>query len=447
MVVGGGPVGLSLAMFLAKLGFPVHVYEGRADPRVATPPGGRSISLTLAERAWKAFRELGIDAHLRARTTPLSGRLIHGLDGHNQYQPYGNADEAIWAVSRSLLNMELLHLASKTPNVTLHFDHRCRGVDVRRKEVSFEPQDGSGVVVLRPAVVFACDGAHSTVRRSLLSEPKFQFFQKVATTQYKELTMPRGPDGKTPMRDRVLHLWPRAHEHMLVGFPNIDQTITAGIFLPAGAFSKINTFEDLERLFDELYPDVRPLMPNLAQDFFARPPSMLVSSRCAPWTFGGWLTLVGDAAHSVVPCIGQGLNAGLEDCTTLSALIGEHGDDWNTVLPRFEALRRPNCDAVMKLAEEHCSELADGAAHPDFVLRRSVERRLQLLFPGEFAGLYNRVTFETTPFADIARDKAAQDKLLDELVAVPAVRAAPDSDEATAEIRRRFRAARPPSAR
>jgi kynurenine 3-monooxygenase len=69
---------------------------------------------------------------------------------------------------------------------------------------------------------------------------------------------------------------------------------------------------------------------------------MLVSGGCRPWVHGDWLALVGDAAHALVPFLGQGLNAGLEDCSVLAECIDRNPGDWATALRKYNADRRSN---------------------------------------------------------------------------------------------------------
>src|SRR5262249_55054216 len=65
------------------------------------------------------------------------------------------------------------------------------------------------------------------------------------------------------------------------------------------------------------FPDAVPLMPGLADEFFAHPTGPLVTIRCSPWHYADRVVLVGDACHAVVPFLGQGMNAAFEDCTVL----------------------------------------------------------------------------------------------------------------------------------
>ena len=53
VVVGAGLVGPITALYLAKLGYHVDVYEKRPDPRLVAPPAGRSVNIVISERGWQ----------------------------------------------------------------------------------------------------------------------------------------------------------------------------------------------------------------------------------------------------------------------------------------------------------------------------------------------------------------------------------------------------------
>src|SRR5207247_3354600 len=114
------------------------------------------------------------------------------------------------------------------------------------------------------------------------------------------------------------------------------------------SFAALTTESDVRRYFDEQFPDVPTLMPNLAEDFLANPTGSLVTVRCSPWHVGGRVLLLGDAAHAVVPLLGQGMNAAFEDCTVLNECLHGHADV-EKAFRRFEALRRENTDVLAEL--------------------------------------------------------------------------------------------------
>lgn len=68
---------------------------------------------------------------------------------------------------------------------------------------------------------------------------------------------------------------------------------------------------------------------------------------------------MGDAAHSITPFYGQGLNAGLEDVTCLSQLIDKFGDNWKIVCEELQKIRKPNTDAIGFLANQNFREIRD----------------------------------------------------------------------------------------
>jgi kynurenine 3-monooxygenase len=434
-IVGGGPVGSLLALGLARRDIPVTVYEARPDPRAGAALSGRSINLTLAERGWNAIREIDAEAAVRAISLPLLGRMIHGEDGRTRFQPYTSEGDAIFSVSRARLSTLLVGLAADHPNVTVHFEHRCLGVDLDRRLLRFD-RAGDDVVEVEPVRVFAADGVFSTVRRSLFALPHFEFFQRLSTMMYKELRLPATSDGGFVFDPEALHLWPRG-DCMVVAFPNMDRTFTVSMFMPAQgeqSFASLSDPATLERFLDTMCPDLRRASPALVADYFAVPPANLVSGGCHPWIHDDWLALIGDAAHALVPFLGQGLNAGFEDCSVLLDCIDRFADDWHKVLEQYQEARSQNCAAVIDLAEAHYVELAQAARDPLFLVRKALEDKVHRLAPERFVPLYSMVAFESRPYVDVARARHRQMQMLDRLMALPDIAHRWDGPEVEAAI-------------
>ena len=141
-VIGGGLSGPVLALYLARRGFSVDVFEKRPDLRNASVPAGRSINLALSKRGITALEENGVFDRIKPSLIPMHGRRIHDLNGDTRFLPYSSSGtDFIYSVSRSDLNKILITEAENTDKVRFHFQHECIGVDIIRGAVTFLKKD------------------------------------------------------------------------------------------------------------------------------------------------------------------------------------------------------------------------------------------------------------------------------------------------------------------
>ena len=435
IIIGAGLSGSLLAIYLAKRGIEADIYEARGDMRRETMSAGRSINLALSNRGIAALREVGLDEYMLAEAVPMHGRMVHAVDGQTKLLPYsGRKGEYINSVSRGGLNIALMNEAEKYAGVKFYFNEKCADFDCKTGEVEFE----SGKIA-RAGTVFATDGAGSAVRNAMLhgGVSRFDFSQKWLEHGYKELHIPPADLGfgnsdlglkdksngemqeLFRMEKNALHIWAR-RAFMMIALPNFDGSFTCTLFLAhkgENSFEQLRDEEYLMNFFETNFADAIPLMPTLAEDFFANPTGNLGTIKCFPWNAGGRALLIGDSAHAVVPFYGQGMNASFEDCRILNELIETHGTDWETVFDEFTALRKPNADAIAQMAEENFYEMRDAVADPVFQRKRELETRLEQTFPDYFSK-YSMVTFrEDLPYSVARRKGNAQDKLLMEICA------------------------------
>src|SRR5688572_1709259 len=137
-IVGAGLAGSLLAIYLAKRGMRVDVYEARGDMRLEEVAAGRSINLALSDRGIAALREIGMDEYMLAEAVPMTGRMIHTTSGETKLLPYsGRQGEFINSVSRAGLNIALMNEADNYPNVQFVFNERCVDFDGKTGEVIF----------------------------------------------------------------------------------------------------------------------------------------------------------------------------------------------------------------------------------------------------------------------------------------------------------------------
>ncbi|MFN6089264.1 MAG: FAD-dependent oxidoreductase [Cyclobacteriaceae bacterium] len=415
-ITGAGLVGSLLAIYLKNRGYQVSVFERRNDMRKNAGYEGRSINLALSNRGIRALEEVGLAEELKKEAIPMHGRMIHDLQGHLNFQPYGKAGQYINSISRSGLNKVLMTKAESL-GVEFHFEQRIAKVDFEKTELTIQ-HSKFDIQHLPFDLIIGSDGAFSAVRLAMQFTDQFNFSQNYIEHGYKELHIPAGATGSFQLEKNALHIWPR-ESYMLIALPNPDGSFTLTLFFPftgETSFETLSTKEKVTDFFKSVFPDAYALMPQLLEEFFQNPSSSLVTMRCYPWVRNKTL-LIGDAAHAIVPFYGQGMNAGFEDCRVLNQLLDQFADDWDQVLPSFQEIRKPNADAIAKLALDNFVEMRDLVNDADFILRKKIESKLHELFPEKWIPLYSMVTFhENIPYSVAYETGQKQKRIMEDVL-------------------------------
>ena len=429
-IAGAGMVGSLLSIYLAKKGHPVRIYERRGDMRKAEVEAGRSINLALSDRGIKALKEVGIADEVMKIAIPMHGRHIHNIDGSHAFQPYGKEGQYINSVSRGELNKKLMDLAEAN-GVRIFFDQRLSGVDWQNKILKLRSRNAEQTFNFD--LLFAADGAFSAARLShMLQHEQFEYHQYYIDCGYKELSIPAGENGSFLLEKNALHIWPRK-DYMLIALPNLDGSFTGTLFFPfkgETSFERLTTKEAVEQFFNNTFPDVVPLIPDLTKQFFNNPTSSLVTVKCFPWIREDDFCLIGDAAHAIVPFFGQGMNAGFEDCSVLNELMEQHGDDWSVILENFQLLRKPDADAIADMAVNNFTEMRSKTADPKFLLQKKIEARLHERHPGKWIPAYSQVTFSPhIRYSEALSNSNKQEAIMQEVMQMEGIEQKWDSEE------------------
>jgi kynurenine 3-monooxygenase len=109
------------------------------------------------------------------------------------------------------------------------------------------------------------------------------------------------------------------------------------------------------------------------------------------------------------------MNCCFEDCFVLDSLLEDRPDDWGDVMRRFYELRKPNADAIARLAVANFLEMRSKVVDPIFLRKKKIEASLHEMFPDRWIPLYTMVTFTTIGYADAMRRAREQDELLDRI--------------------------------
>jgi len=428
VLIGSGLAGGLLAAYLGRRAYEVDLYERRADPREGNIVGGRSINLAVSTRGIHALEQLGIADEVLQHAIPMRGRMIHpaGAGRAPIFVPYDvDPKKCINSIGRAALNTTVIEAAQRYPNVRVHFNHKCIGVDLDDAVANLEKTDdavGAAVSAANPAIMHArgdavigVDGAFSVVRQSMQKKlENFEYDESYLPHGYKELTIPPGPDGSWRMEKNALHIWPRK-SFMMIALPNPDRSFTCTLFWEfegPRSFAITKTDDEVCDFFREEFPDAVPLMPTLLQDFKDNPTGSLVTIRCAPWFYRDKVALVGDAAHAVVPFYGQGMNAAFEDCVVLDECLEKFPDNCERAFAEYFVRRKENADALADLAIENFIEMRDKTASKTFRAKKKLDHLLEAALPGMYLPLYTMVTFTRIPYSTAARRARVQDRIV-----------------------------------
>ncbi len=417
ILLGAGLAGSLMALYLAKKGFLVDVYERRPDLRAADISSGRSINLAISARGLNAMKEVGLDNEVAEMCIPMRGRIIHDRNGNTEFQPYSkDGTTAINSISRGDLNCLLMDEADKFNTIKFNFQKRCIAVDMKTGLALIRDETNHQTFEVTGQTVIASDGAFSLARNSMMKMPRFNFSQSYLSHSYKELSFPPTINGGWQIEKNALHIWPRGH-FMLIALPNLDGSFTVTLFYPHkghNSFASLDNPEKVRKLFIEEFPDALELIPDLDKEYFENPVGDLLTIKCDPWHYEDRCVLVGDSAHAIVPFYGQGMNAAFEDCSVLNACIDQESD-WTSTFERYGSLRVKNGHAIADMAIDNYYEMRDRVDDEDWKLRKKIEHKLEREYPGKYISRYELISFTHRPYAEALERGIINDRILRKL--------------------------------
>lgn len=342
-IVGGGIVGLALALGLHQRGVPSRVYE--AAPEIKEI----GVGITLLPHAMRELTDLGLGEQVREAGIELGSSAFYNRFGQCIYSearglaagyPYpeisihrGRLHNLLYREAVSRLGQD--RILTDAQLVSMRQDEG--GVDIEFRKTS----TGETLAPVRATIMIGCDGVSSATRKALYPEDKVVF---TGINTWRGVTR-RKPilDGKTYFRIGSIRTG------KIVVYPICDDIDDDGnqlinwvaeIERPTSTMNDWNKGGRLEDFlpvyenwtFDWL--DVGALIRD-AENLLEYP--MVDKDPLDQWTFGR-ITLAGDAAHPMYPRGSNGSAQGLIDARTLADLLAET-DDPLEALKAYEAAR------------------------------------------------------------------------------------------------------------
>lgn len=427
-IVGAGLVGCLAALALNAKGFDVTVFEMRSDPRKENANASlRSINLAVSDRGIRAMKYVDKDLAERVlqHVIPMKGRMIHDISGKKQEsQLYGLFGESINSIDRLFLNKVLLQELTRV-RVKVFFDHKLVSlVNGEQPELQLSAKDGFDKKVKFDYVIGA-DGAHSQFRYQMQKGMRMDVSQNYIDMQYLELSIPRVAGAATnhPSRFAIdpnhLHIWPRK-DFMLIALPNEDGSFTLTFFSPWSTIEQFkNNVDQFLAFFRKHFPDAYDLIgaERLKYAFVHQPRCLLMQVSANPYsTPNNRCLIIGDAAHSMVPFYGQGMNCGFEDVHVLMKLLERNQKNLSKSISQYTVERKEDVDAICKLALDNYHEMSTKVVDPLYLLRKKVDYILGKLGTGwlfTWVPMYTMISFRgDIRYSDAVRRERTQAKIL-----------------------------------
>lgn len=366
VVSGAGIAGLAFAAALHRTGIDCHVYEQAG--RLSEVGAG----VQLAPNATRLLNRLGLRDRLRTvAVTPsaiemrrwddgtLLQRTVLGDSCHRRFgAPY-------YTVHRADLQAGLLSLV---PPERVHLGARCVAVTQDDGEARLHLSDGTTV----PAdLVVGADGIHSVAREQIVADrPRYS-----GQTIYRGLV----PAERVPhlLSPPGVRLWFGPDQHCVCYPVSSGRQVSFGATVPGSdwqeeSWSARGDVADLAAAYAGWHEDVTRLI-------------------AAAGTVGRWalhdrdgidrlssgrVTVIGDAAHPMLPFQAQGANQSVEDAVVLAACLADAGPArLGAALRRYERIRLPRTTRIQRQSRDNAKtfHLSDGAAqrHRDTTARTS----------------------------------------------------------------------------
>lgn len=370
-IVGGGIVGLTTAISLARVGFHPIVYEAVRNP---TPLG---VGINVLPHAMRELTELGLLDKVRAVGVSIEDLVYRMADGREVWhEPRGLSAGYDWpqvAIHRGRLQMLLLEEAQALLGKdAIRFGHALAGLRLGTDSaqldfVDRETQSPRGTV--EADLVIAADGIHSAVRK--------QFYPQEGIPKWSGVSLFRGTTVLPKGQVGPLMHWTGHSRQKFAGYPiAIDPQSGEMLFnwicdlklAEAGSTPR----EDWNRRVDRApllpryagwqWPGINvPELVTAATDVFEFP--MVDRDPLPRWTHGR-VTLAGDAAHPMYPIGSNGATQGILDARAVAFHLAT-SPDVDEALARYEADRREVTSRIV---------LTNRAHGPDKVLEIAAAR-------------------------------------------------------------------------
>jgi 5-methylphenazine-1-carboxylate 1-monooxygenase len=369
LIVGGGIGGLTLGLALHAAGIPCRIFETAPEIRAV------GVGINLLPHATKELAALGLEADLARVAITTKDSTFFNRFGQLIYQePLGRAagyDHPQFSIHRGDLQMVLLEAFKRRAGADrILTNHHCIGLEQADHGVTLHFSTGAGASAgnsVRGRAVVACDGINSVIRK--------QFFPDEGEPRYSGINMWRGVTRWKPILSgaSLTRAGWLSHGKMVI-YP-IREAGSDGLQLVNWVaeietpnylrrdWNRAGSIEDFIGAFADWHFDWLdvPAFIRAADSVLEFP--MVDQDPLRRWSFGR-VTLLGDAAHPMVPRGSNGAGQAVLDTRAMTSALLANADP----VAAFAAYEKQRLEATTRVV------LTNRTNPPDAILREVYQR-------------------------------------------------------------------------
>lgn len=313
LIIGGGLVGMTLALAAASRGFTSHVID-RAVPEDLTAEDFDGRATAISTASWNLFSKIGLAETLEPLGSPIDTIAVSDQmkPGRIDFQPEPHESSLGRMFANRTLRVTLFDAARQEQRITWHSGAEV----VKRTRDEFDCSATlAGGRVLKGRLMIAAEGRGSPTREeSGISVAKWQYdhraiiagliHEKPHDNTAWEIFYSDGPFALLPLLDDDQG----RHRSALVW--TVDESDAAGMM----ALGDRAFLTEAEKKMDGIFGKITEVGPRSSYPLGFHHTARITDHR---------LALIGDSAHGIHPIAGQGLNLGLRDVGALVEVLEE----------------------------------------------------------------------------------------------------------------------------
>jgi kynurenine 3-monooxygenase len=386
IIAGGGLVGLAAAIMFSDRFERIDIFEKREEPIFPPSMQARSLQLVISARGWRTLEAIGMADDVLSHSLKLNGRMRHHAGGA-EIEPYSVHGHEINCISRNTLYQLLTKRAEKLPNVHIHYDSVVQDVFLEKNAIDVIHYGHKKY--WKYDLLIGADGVRSKVTYHL--NRKGTVSHQLEKNHYREIRI-----QENLWERNKFHYW-HSPKAMIGAFPVHEGGFSLFLVHQNEHMHELLVQKD-QREFEALFPGVLEVVPEIREQLKHSKGGFLGSVHAENWHYSNRVVIMGDAAHAMLPFMGQGLNTGLEDLWNLNHIIDNKGNTTPELIESFTSNRKTQAGAIRRISENQFRYLTGKFTARDYAVKHLADHHL---VKNDLPTTYMGCAFSLDPFAEI----------------------------------------------